>query len=81
MLKYGKKGGRRMDTFYTQQHCDRCGGSLAEGRTMSMYNKDCICMACKKAEQQRADYAEAVAADHEAIKQGNYNFPGIGWPG
>lgn len=78
MLKYEKKGGRRMDTFFTQPRCDRCGGSLEAGRIMSMYNQDCICMACKKAEQQRADYAEAVAADHEAIKQGNYNFPGIG---
>lgn len=68
-----------MDTFYTQQKCDRCGGSLAAGRTMSMYNRDCICMKCKQAETQRADYRDAVAADHEAIRQGNYNFEGIGY--
>lgn len=67
-----------MDTFYTQVTCDRCGGSLEAGRIMSMYNRDCICMACKKAEQQRADYAAAVEADHAAIRQGNYNYPGIG---
>lgn len=68
-----------MDTFYTQTQCDRCGGSLAEGRIMSMYNRECICMKCKQAETQRADYRDALAADHEAIKQGNYNFDGIGY--
>ena len=76
--KIRKKGGGMMDTFYTQETCDRCGGSLAAGRTMSMYNRDCICMACKEAERQRADYAAAVEADQAAIRQGNYNFPGIG---
>ena len=25
-----------MDAFFTQTTCDRCGGSLAGGRTMSM---------------------------------------------
>ena len=67
-----------MDTFYTQTQCDRCGGSLQEGRTMSMYNRQCICLKCKEAERKRDDYAAAVAADHEAIKQGNYDFDGIG---
>ena len=68
-----------MDTFYTQEKCDRCGGSLSAGRTMSMYNRDCICMKCKAEEMQRADYKDAVAADHEQIRQGNYNFDGIGY--
>ena len=67
-----------MDKFYTQIRCDRCGGSLEAGRIMSMFNTDCICMKCKEAEQQRPDYKDAVAADHEAIKAGNYNFEGIG---
>jgi hypothetical protein len=35
-------------------------------------------MACKEAERQRADYAAAVEADQAAIRQGNYNYPGIG---
>jgi hypothetical protein len=39
-----------MDKFFTQEHCDRCGGSLKGGRIMSMYNTDCICMDCKKKE-------------------------------
>lgn len=67
-----------MDSFFTQKHCDRCKGSLEDGRTMSMYNTDCICMKCKDDERKRPDYWSAVAADHEQIKQGNYNYEGIG---
>lgn len=66
-----------MDTFFTQTHCDRCGGSLKGGRIMSMYNTDCICPECKDKEKKRNDYQEAVKADHEEIKKGNYNFKGI----
>lgn len=68
-----------MDRFFTQKHCDRCHGSLDEGRTMSMFNEDCICMACAMKERQREDYKKAVEADHEQIRQGNYNFKGIGY--
>ncbi|MBO4847301.1 MAG: gamma-glutamylcyclotransferase [Lachnospiraceae bacterium] len=67
-----------MDKFFTQEKCDRCGKSLEEGRTMSMYNTDCICMKCKEEERKRPDYNRAVEADHEQIRQGNYNFSGIG---
>jgi len=68
-----------MDKFFTQETCDRCGGSLKGGRTMSMYNTDCICMECKRKEIQRPDYRKAVEADHAEIRNGNYNFKGIGW--
>ena len=70
-----------MDKFFTQEKCDRCGGSLKDGRTMSMYNEDCICMKCKDAEKSRADYKTAQAADMAQIKKGNYNFKGIGLEG
>lgn len=70
-----------MDRFYTQDTCDRCGGSLAAGRIMSMFNRECICMKCKEAEQQRPDYREALEADRAAIQAGNYNFDGIGLKG
>lgn len=68
-----------MDKFFTQKFCDRCGGSLDKGRTMSMYNTQCICLECKRKETQRPDYRKAVEADHEEIRKGNYNFKGIGW--
>ena len=67
------------DTFYTQEKCDRCGGSLDGGRIMSMYNTDCICMKCKRKEEHRDDYKKAADADHNEILKGNYNFKGIGF--
>ena len=68
-----------MDRFFAQSTCDRCGGSLEEGRTMSMYNTDCICMKCKKEERRRPDYEAASTAEINAVRFGNYNFPGIGY--
>ena len=69
------------DPFFEKQNCDRCGKPLNRVRMMSMYNEDCICMECSKAEKQRSDYKEAVEADHAEIRKGNYNFNGIGYPG
>lgn len=67
-----------MDTFFNQTSCDRCSASLKEGRIMSMYNKDCICMECKKEEKERDDYDKAREAELNAVREGNYNFEGIG---
>lgn len=66
-----------MDTFFSQLHCDRCGGSLKDGRIMSMYNTECLCMACKEKETKLPDYHEALEAEHAEIKKGNYNYKGI----
>ncbi len=66
-----------MDRFFTQKFCDRCGGSLEQGRIMSMFNTDCICLACKEKEMARSDYAKAVKAEREELKKGNYNYKGI----
>lgn len=66
-----------MDKFFTQQICDRCGGSLQEGRIMSMFNTDCICLNCKEAEKKRENYTEAVNAEAEEVRKGNYNYKGI----
>ena len=67
------------DPFLTATQCQRCGGSLKDGRTISMYNKQIICKACKDQEILEPDYAEAVAADHREILKGNREFEGIGW--
>lgn len=67
-----------MDKFFSQKYCDRCGGSLKDGRIMSMFNTECICMKCKDEEKQNKDYRKACDADNEQIKKGNYNFEGIG---
>ena len=60
-----------MEDFYTKDKCDRCGGSLANGRIMSMFNTDCICIKCKSEEVQRPDYDEAVRRDIEEHKNKN----------
>lgn len=69
-----------MDKFFSQKYCDRCGRELTDGRIMSMYNEECICMECKRKETEMPEYADALNADREAIKNGNYNYSGIGFP-
>lgn len=66
-----------MDKFFTQKTCDICGGSLEKGRIMSVFNTDCICIACSEKEKKNKDYEKAVKADHAEIKKGNYNYKGI----
>ena len=66
------------DRFFTVERCDRCHAKLT-ARIMSMYNDDVICLECQEKEAQRSDYQEAVQADRDAIKRGDFNFPGIGW--
>lgn len=70
-----------MSNFFAQETCDRCGGSLAGGRMMSRFNEDCLCMNCISKEKQHPDYKKAAQAELEAVRRGNYNFPGIGYPG
>ena len=69
--------GSTMDKFFIQENCDRCAKSLNNGRIMSMYNTQCICLECKKKEMHRADYKEAADAELEEVKKGNYNYKGI----
>ena len=66
-----------IDNFLTRTTCTHCGGSLNDGRICSMFSTDCICIPCSDKERQDPDYKKAVEADHEQIKRGNYNFPGI----
>lgn len=66
-----------MDDFFTRTTCERCGGSLDDGRIMSMFNEEVICMKCKKAEKHDPEYSAAVEADHREIKKGNYNYKGL----
>ncbi|MBQ2670598.1 MAG: gamma-glutamylcyclotransferase [Alphaproteobacteria bacterium] len=68
-----------MDDFFTKTLCDRCHKPFGGTRIMSMYNTDCICMVCKEAETKRADYKLAQDADMKEIRNGNYNYQGIGY--
>ncbi len=66
-----------MDGFFTQKNCDRCGQSLKEGRTMSAFSEECICISCAEKEKHDPDYEEARRAEHEEIKKKNYNYKGL----
>lgn len=57
--------------------CPRCGGPMT-AHSMSFFNTEEICLECKTDERQAPGFAAARAADEAAIKEGNYNFPGVG---
>ena len=69
-----------MDRFFSAKKCDRCGGELRV-RQMSRFNTDVLCMRCIEEERMHPDYEKAAAAELEAVRRGDMNFPGIGWPG
>lgn len=46
---------------------------------MSMFDTALLCPNCKKAERNHPDYEKAVKADHDAIRNGDFNFKGIGY--
>ncbi len=69
-----------MDSFFTVKKCDRCCGELRV-RQMSRFNTDVLCQKCIEEERQHPDYEKAAAAELEAVRRGDMNFPGIGWPG
>ena len=66
-----------MDKFFTQKYCDRCKKDLKDGRTMSMFSTECICLECKEKERCDPEYETARDAEIEEVKKGNYNFKGI----
>lgn len=57
--------------------CDRCL-EQTNTFTMSMFNTQLICMACKAEEREHPRYKEACDTELEEVKKGNYNFEGIG---
>ena len=66
-----------MDNFFSRQTCERCHKPLTFGRTMSMFNTQCICIKCAKLETKDPEYGEAVKAEREQLLKGNYNYKGL----
>ena len=60
--------------------CDRCGGELRV-RQMSKFNTDVLCPQCIEEEKQHPNYEKAAAAEREAVRRGDRDFPGIDWSG
>ena len=59
------------DEFLSKTKCDRSGGNLDDGRTMSRFDAACLCMACAEAERHPPDYERAVDAEMDEIRKGN----------
>lgn len=60
------------------KNCQRCGKDTNRVTIMSMFNEQIICKHCKETEKKDPRYEQAVNADNEEIRKGNYNFKGIG---
>lgn len=59
--------------------CDRCRRE-SFGSIGSVFNTEQICMDCKALEEKHPDYERARAVELEAVRNGNFNYPGIGLP-
>jgi hypothetical protein len=59
--------------------CDRCGRETLIV-TGSYFNTELICEACDAAERAHPQFDEARRIETEAVRRGDYNFPGIGLP-
>ena len=59
--------------------CERCS-CKTNIWTGSWFNEQRICITCSEIEQRHPDIKKAKDADLVAVKQGNYNFRGIGLP-
>lgn len=61
-----------------REKCDRCGQPPIDNTTtMSKFNKQVICMPCKEKEQKHPKYRTACDAEEEAIRNGDFNYPGL----
>jgi len=58
--------------------CERCGRETMS-YTMSYFDTAEICLRCSSAEREHPDYEKAREAEAEAVRRGDYQFPGIGW--
>ena len=70
-----------MNNWFNKRWCDRYGAPLDGGRTMSRFDTDTLCMKCAEEEHQHPDYQLAADIELAAVRAGNRNFEGIGWPG
>ena len=50
------------------ENCDRCGNK-AHVQTMSIFNREMICMPCKAEEKKLPEYEEAVKIELEEVKE------------
>ena len=59
--------------------CDRCKSETLIS-TGSYFNTQQICLECRRREEAHPDFERARRVEEEAVRRGEYNFPGIGLP-
>jgi hypothetical protein len=59
--------------------CERCDNESTT-TTVSWFNTQTICKSCDEKELSHKDIEKAKAKELEQVKQGNYNYEGIGLP-
>ena len=57
--------------------CGRCK-SATPVVIVSYFTTDELCLNCAADEKLAPGYRAAVAAEHDAVRAGNYNFEGVG---
>jgi hypothetical protein len=57
--------------------CDRCHVETII-YTLSKFNVDNICLHCATDERQAPGYRHACQVEEDQVRQGNYNFRGVG---
>lgn len=61
------------------ENCDRCGADLARtASTMSKFNADVICVACKADERLAPGYQAADDTEVAMVRAGVRNYSGVG---
>jgi len=60
-------------------HCERCyePTNITIG---SMFNTEMVCMPCKEKEEAHPEYQKAKDTEMAEVRNGNYNYDGIGKP-
>lgn len=59
--------------------CDRCRKETRSS-SMSYFNTDVICPDCDAEERAHPDYERAREIELEHVRNGDYNFRGVGLP-
>jgi two-component SAPR family response regulator len=59
--------------------CDRCKEEVSTLKG-SYFNTEMICLECDSRERAHSMFEMAKKIENEQVKQGNYNFEGIGLP-
>ena len=59
--------------------CDRCGKKTPV-TTGSYFNEDVLCIDCRSLEERHPDFAKAQAIEEQHVKNGDFNYKGVGLP-